>query len=321
MEEGIVVPQIDTNTSNKTNTPAPGVAALTGDNATDLAAIAREMGVTLDASGNVAKDATRAQQPQVTPTPVPAPAAPVNPAPVEVPPKFQNADGTPNAEKIEKSTKSVEEMLAYYKAKEREAQQVQNRVNNPVAAPQAVPVAPQAQGLQLSQFERQAAIDILNDAAALGIQMSEQQAILQARADIRMSEAKYAAERSLTEDLRREVAENRMTAELKDLMAADDGLLTPAVADRVLAIKQEMGLKTYREAYIQHLGQQAIAQRTGQVKTPIPTGSAVKAPPTPVGPVSRVIPTVNTANPHSMTNEQLEAEIRNLYPRYRGINR
>ncbi len=314
MELGEVIPQIDTN--GPSVNPDAAAMALTGDTATDLANIAKEMGVKLDASGNVAKVQTPAQ-PTVTPSPVPVVAAEKAVPATEVPAKFQNPDGTASVEKIEKSTKSVEEMLAYYKAKEREANQVQNRVNNPPPANQQ-PIPPQT--TQLSPLEISMAQDLINEHAAQGINLDQRTAIAQARVMARGLEAKHAAERSMTEDLRREVTEQRLTVELKDLMAADENLLTPAVADRVLAIKQERG-GTYREAYIQHLGEQEIAKRTGQVKTPIPTGQTVKAPPTPVGPVTRVQATVSANNPEAMTNDQLEAAVRAAFPRYRGINR
>ncbi len=249
---------------------------------------------------------------------VPVQAVPVQEQVTEVPVKFQNADGTPNAEKVEKSTADVLKGIEYYRAKEREFHQLQNKVNNaPQPAPQAVPQGP----AQLSPLEYQMAQDLLNEAAAQGVQLDQRLAIAQARVMARGLEAKHSAERSMTDDLRREMAESRMTNELKDLIDADPNLTTPAVADRVLSIKQQMGFKTYREAYIQHLGEEAIAQRTGQVKTPIPTGSTVKAPATPVGPVSRVQSTVVAKSPHEMTTAELEAAVRAEFPRYRGINR
>lgn len=308
------IPQINGN--GPSENPDAQALALTGNTAVDLANVAKELGVTLDAAGNVATEHTDAQPVAVTPTPrAPAQpqAAPVKTeAAADVPAKFQNADGTPNVEKIEKSTKSVEEMLAYYRAKEREAHQAQNRVNNP--APNApVTVAPQT--TQLSPLEYQMAQDLIAEHSAQGINLDQRSAIAQARVMARGLEAKHAAEANMTESLRREVGEQRMTAELKDLMAADQDLLTPEVADRVLAIKQaNPQMRSYREAYIQHLGEQAIAQRTGQVKTPTPTGQAAKAPPTPVGPVTRVQRTVDISNPHSMTTEQLEAEARKMFP-------
>ncbi len=287
--------------------------ALTGNTAADLAAVARELGVSLDQSGNVA-EAPTAQPATVTrnpPAPVqPQAAAPVVEAVVEIPPKFQNPDGTLNEPKLEKSTKSVEEMLAYYRTREREAQQAQNRVNNPPQAHQQ-PIQPQT--TQLSPLEMSMAQDLINEHAAQGITLDQRSAVAQARVMARGLEAKHAAERSMTDDLGREVTDLRMTAELKDLMAADENLLTPAVADRVLAIRKELG-GSYREAYIQHLGEEAIRQRTGQVKTPTPTGATVKAPPTPVAPVTRVQRTVDVSNPQSMTIEQLEAAAKTMYP-------
>lgn len=314
-----VVPQIDG--TNPTTTPDAAAMAITGNNAVDLANIAKEMGVTLDAKGNVTK-ANAAQPAVVTPSPVPTqPQAATPVVTSEVPAKFQNADGTVNEEKLVKSTKSVEEMLAYYRSKEREAQQVQNRVNNPPATPTA-PAHQANQPAQLTQLEISMANDLLAESAAYGAPISQGQAIAQARVMARGLEAKHAAELSITDDIRRELGENRMTLELKALMDADDTLLTPQVADRILEIRKENPrMQSYREAYIHHLGEQEIAKRTGQVKTPTPTGQVAKAPPTPIGPVSRVQSTVNLANPTSLSNEQLEAEIRKAYPRYRGINK
>ncbi len=302
------IPQID-GTQPLANPDAKALA-LTGDIATDLANVAKELGVPLDNRGNVVQGQV-AQPARVTPSPEPQQpqAANVEPNTTEVPAKFQNPDGTPNVEKIEKSTKSVEEMLAYYRSKEREAQQTQNRVNNPPTTP---PNA-QPQTNQLSPLEYQMAQDLINESAAQGLQLDHRQAIAQAKVMARGLEARHAAERSMTDDLRREVTEQRMTTELKDLMDADENLLTPAVADRVLAIKQERG-GTYREAYIQHLGEEAIRQRTGQVKTPTPTGQTAKAPPTPDGPVARVQRTVDISNPKAMTTEALEAEARKMFP-------
>lgn len=315
MEEGTVVPQIDATHGTLDNSQPAAVAALTGDNATDLANIAREMGVSLDASGNVAKEA-RAQQMPVTPPPVPAPAA-VVPAPVEVPPKFQNPDGTVNEAKVEKSTVDVLKGIEYYKAKEKEFHQLQNKVNNPAPQPQQV----QPHGAaQLSQLEISMAQDLINEHAAQGVTLDQRSAIAQARVMARGLEAKHAAELSITDSLRRDMAETRMTSELKDLIDADETLLTPAVADRVLAIRQEKG-GSYRDAYIQHLGEESIRQRTGQVKTPIPTGQAAKAPPTPVGPVSRVQSTVDLSKPQALSDADLEAAVRAAHPRYRGLNR
>lgn len=315
MEDGIVVPQIDTNDSNRSNTVAPAVAALTGNDLADVAAIAKELGVADPFAANQAQQPKPVAQPQVAPPPVVPQAAPKAET-VEVPPKFQNPDGTVNEAKLDKSKQSLAEKLAEFKAMEREYNQKQNKINNP---PQ-VPVQPQPlpqNPTQLSPLEYQMAQDLINESAAQGFTLDHRQAIAQARVMARGLEAKHAAEQSLFEELKRENADNRMTAELKDLIDADEGFLTKATAERVLAIRAEKG-GSYRDAYIQHLGEEAIRQRTGQVKTPIPTGQTVKAPPTPVGPVLRVQPAVSTANPHDLSNEQLEAEIRKIHPRFRG---
>lgn len=311
-----------------TRNPDAQAMALTGNTAVDLANIAREMGVTIDkTTGNVA-EVTQAQPAAVTRPPEPAQpqAAPVvTEAPaVEVPAKFQNPDGTVNEEKLVKSTKSIEDMIVYYKGKEREAQQAQNRVNNPPAAPvvQAQPLAPNA---PLSALERDMAQAIFDDARALGEPISEATAIRQARGQIRIADVQHKAAvdaaRNESADIRRELGESKMAVELQGLIEKDNSLLTPQVADRLIQIKAEKNLPNYREAYIHHLGEVEFQKRTGQVQTPTPTGPAAKAPPTPVGPVARVQRTVDTSNPQGMTTEALEAEVRKLYPTIKLGNR
>lgn len=312
------IPQVDG--AAPIQNPDAQALALTGNTAVDLANVAKELGVTLDANGNVAESAPVAQPEKTVPATPPEPvtrqpqAAPVTKEAVEVPAKFQNPDGTPNVEKVEKSTAEILKGIEYYKSKEREFHQLQNKVNNPA------PSQPQFQTnpAQLSPLEVKMAQDLIAEHAAQGITLDQRSAIAQARVMARGLEAKHEVERNMTEDLRREVSETRMTAELRDLIDADSELLTPAVADRVLAIKNERGYKTYREAYIQHLGEVAIAQRTGQVQTPNPTGQTAKAPPTPVRPVTRVLKTVDTSNPHAMTDDQIMAELKKINPSFRG---
>lgn len=334
MELGTVIPQIDSTEPSKN--PDAAALALTGDTATDLANIAKEMGVSLDKDGNVATSKTVAQPAVVTHSPAPTqPQAAQVPVVnevkpevnTEVPAKFQNPDGTLNEEKLNKSTKSAEEMIAYYRAKEREAQQIQNRVNNPAPVNQArqeqVPVQAQT---QLTPLEIQMANDLLTESANYGSPITQGQAIAQARVMARGLEAKHAAELNVTADLRAELEDGKRSRELQGLMDADRELMTPEMADRLWKIRQDnpeidKAQFPWRKAYIHHLGEQEIQRRSGQVKTPNPTGQAAQVPPTPVGPVTRVQPTVNLADPKSLTNEQLEEQIRKMYPRYRGINK
>lgn len=331
--EMIEVPQIDTSSPVPHGMADAKAMAITGNNNIDLANIAKEMGVTLDARGNVVENPAPAAQP--VPTPAPAPVAPA-PAPVQaadpkpvdttVPPKFLKPDGTVDEAKVEKSTKSVEEMIAHYRAKEREAQQLQNRVNNPPAQPQAAPqpvpqAAPQiAPNAPLNQLERDIATAIFQDAAAMGAPIAEGHAIALARAQIRVAEIKYAAEMDATKELRARVEDNERRRELQGLIDANPELLSAEMADTLWRVRQEnpwlnQAPEPWKAALIHLQGTQG---RAGQVQTPIPTGVTAKAPATPVTPVARVQPTVNLANPHSMTNEQLEAEIRKQFPRFRG---
>lgn len=318
--EQTMVPQIDATNPNPTP-DADAMALPNGSTMEQLQHVAKEMGITLDESGNVAG------QPKAQPVPAPVEAQQPNPqpqaaqppaTPVEVPPKFQNADGTVNEEKLQKSTTSLEDRIAYFKQKEREYQQTQNRVNNPPPAP--VQAQPQAfvppQGL--SPLEIQAAQDILADAQALGVKMTQAEAIVQARAQVRIAEARLNAEIQSTEDIRRELAESRMTQELSDLIKSDPSLLDQKVADAVLSIRQANPKMSYRDAFVHHLGQLELQKRTGQVQTPNPTGTTVRQPPTPVGPVTRVGPVVDVSNPKSLPDDVLLAEIRKIYPSFRN---
>ena len=316
--EQTMVPQIDASDPNPN--PDAAAMALTGNTTVDLQNIAKELGVQADAYGNVieatAQPAPVAEAPQVQPvaeTPAQPQAVEQPKTSVEVPKKFQNADGTPNVEKIEKATKSIEEMVAYYKAKEREGQQLQNKVNNPPAPQTAPPVVDQA-------LEIRVANDILTETDALvkqGYQPAQAQALAVARVQIGLQEARYKAEVSATDDIRRELGENRMATELQTLLNNDASLLTPEVADRLIAIRNGDPKISYRDAYIQHLGEVEFNKRSGQVKTPTPTGQAAKAPPTPVGPVTRVQQTTTPTDVRQMRDmplKDLEAEVRRQFP-------
>lgn len=324
-----VAAPVEIDGTNPTNTPDAAALAMTGDTMADLAAVAKEMGVPIDSNGNVVEAPAQsapvpAAQPQAPKPVAVAPAAPNQTAeqpatPVEVPEKFQNPDGTPNVEKIEKSTRSVEEALAYYKAKEREMSQAQNRVNNPPATQPVQPVAP---AQPLHPLEVQMANHLIQEAAAQGLQLDQRLAIAQAKVMAAGLEAKYDAELNATADIRREMQEAKMSQELGRLIDSDNSLVSPEVADRLIAIKQELGLKTFDKAYAVYLGEQEIKRRTQghtqQVLTPTPKGVTAKAPPTPVAPVARVQKSVDVSNPHSLSDADLLAEIRKIHPTFRG---
>jgi hypothetical protein len=326
-----MVPEIDG--SNPLTNPDAAAMALTGDTMTDLAAVAKEMGVALDNNGNVAEAPAQsapvpaAQAPTPKVSVQPAPAAPTQTAEqpattVEVPAKFQNEDGTPNVEKIIKAEENIDALIARYKAKEKEGQQLQNRVNNPAPAIQAAPAQPVAPQ-PLSPLEHQMAVDLINEAAAQGVQLDQRIAIAQAKVMAKGLEAKHSAELSITERLQAQFEDQRRTAELKTLIESDPDALSGGMADTLWKLRQEnpwlnQAPEPWKAALHYFRGTQGTAQ---QVVTPTPKGTTPKAPPTAVGPVARVQKTVDISDKRaiqSLDNATIEAEIRKLYPNFRG---
>lgn len=314
--ESEIVPVIPVSEANRN--PDSAAMSLTGDTNADLAAIAKEMGLPESAVQDVQhpeRITESNKRPQMPTAALPQVEVEAQP---EVPAKFQNPDGTVNVEKVEKSTKSAEEMIAYYKAKEREANQAMNRVNNP-PAPQPQSVQPNQ---PLTPLEYQMAQDLINEVAAQGIRIDEteqRRAIAQARVMARGLEAKHGAELSVTQELQRRLEDNERTRELQGMLDGDQNLLTPEMADKLWSIRQSnpwinQAPQPWQAAYVHYLGTQG---RAGQVQTPTPKGTTAKAPATPVGPVTRVLPTVTT-NPRQMTDAQLAAEIRKMHPGFRG---
>ena len=316
------VPQIDITNANPN--PDAAAMALTGDNRQDLAAIAKEMGVSLDADGNVV-EASVQPTPAQTPTPVKAvetaksQAAEQPKTEILIPAKFQKPDGTVDEKRLEKSSASLDEAIARYRAKEREFQQLQNKVNNPPPGQQHQAPA----SIPLSPLEVQIARDLIAESAALGAPLSEGHAIAQAKVMSRALEAKYAAEMDATSDLKRRIEDNERARELQGLIDGDPRLLTSEMVDALWNIRQSnpylnSAPEPWKAAYTFYLGQQT---RGGQVKTPTPTGQAAKAPPTPVGPVSRVGQFVNLGDRtalEALRTEQLEALVKQEFQGFRG---
>lgn len=334
MEQGMV-PQLDA--SYPTTNPDAAAMALTGNTMADLANVAKELGVTLGPDGNPVEAPAQsapvpaAQDPvqnivteQETPAPAAQQTAEQPTEPVKVPAKFQNEDGSPNVEKIAKAEQNIDAMIERYKAKEREAQQLQNRVNNPPLAQPVqtvqpiapVPVAPQP-------LELQVANDILTETQALinqGYQPAQAQALATARVQVKLQEARYQAEVSATADLRRQVEDTRRTQELKDMVEKDPALLSPEMVDTLWQVRQanpwlNNAPEPWKAALHFYRGSQGHAQ---PVTTPNPTGQTAKAPPTPVRPVARVQPAADLSKPQNLTDDQLVAEIRKVYPGFRN---
>lgn len=327
--EQTVIPQIDGTNPN----PNPDAVAmsLTGDTATDLQNIAKEMGVQLDPSGNVVGKApvavpTPAQQAQPAAQGQPAVTeqpAPQENQPVAVPPKFQNPDGTVNEANLDKSTRTLEERIAKFRELEKTHSQLQNKANNPQV--QEAVQQSQAPGFNvpLSPLEIQVARDLIASHNAVGLQLSDAQAIAQARVQVRLQEARLEAERSTTEQLRRRVEDNDRRVELQDLANNHPELMTDEMAEKLWAIRQanpeiNRSQTPWRDALIRHLGEMQLYGRASQVQTPNPTGLTAKAPPTPVGPVTRVLPQVDTKNPKNLSDDQLLAEIKKIHPNFRN---
>ena len=318
------VPEI--NVADATRTPDAAAMALTGNTATDLANIAKELGVSLDASGNVAP-AEAPTQPAPVLTPIPAQAQPQadgqpksDAIPAQIPAKFQNPDGTVNEQRLEKSTQSIDEAIARYRVKEREFAQLQNKVNNPIPQAQPQTQAP----AQLTAFEVQIAQDLLNESAAAGEPMRQAHAIAQARVMAKGLEAKYAAEMDATSDLRRRLEDNERSRELQGMIDGDASLMSADMVERLWAIRQEndylnKAKEPWKAAYTFFKGTQQTLG--GQVQTPNPTGQTAKAPPTPVGPVSRVQKSVNLesiADIKSLSDEELTALTKQAFPGLRA---
>lgn len=308
---------------------------MTGNDKTDLAAVAAEMGVGLNADGSVSevKPAEKAAEVATTATDavVTEPVAQTGPKKVEVPAKFQKEDGTVDVEKLQKSASNVDEMIERYRAKEREAQRLQNKLNNPPPVPVNVSQdqAPQQAQVQLTELEQHMAQDLVNEAAAQGLTLDVRLAIAQAKVMARGLEAKHSVELNATQDLRMRLEEQDRRTELQSMIDSDPELMSPQMVDTLWQIRQEnpgidRSVQPWKNAYIYHLGKQAIAQRTQQVKAPNPTGQTAKAPPTPVGPVARVERTVDLSDRkalNSLSLEELENQMRVNFKGYRGPRR
>lgn len=290
MEQGMI-PEV--NVSDAVQNPDAEAMKLTGDTMTDLQNIAKEMGVQLDASGEIAEKPLPVESPQesapvaqkVTEQPQPESQAEA-PAKVEVPEKFQNPDGTANTEKLAKAEESLDQVIARYKEKEKEFSRLQNRVNNPQAQEQpSVPKLPS----QLSPLEIQVAEDLIAESNALGKPMEQAHAIAQARVIAKIAEAKHRADADLVEDIRRRVEDTERTNELQTMFNNHPELREPGMVDKLVAIRNQYpevnaSRTPWRSAFLVQKGLESLSQ----VKTPTPKGGTAKAPATPVSPVSRI---------------------------------
>lgn len=331
------VPQVNAGT-DASKTPDAQALSLPDNTQEALQQVAKEMGVSLDADGNVADAAPPqpevpdrvmpgAKRPQMPPAGKPQ--TPVDqaegqpPTDTDVPAKFQNPDGSANVEKLEKSSLSLDQAIAAYKAKEKEFQTLQNRVNNP---PQQIPQGNQTptqtpQQAQLSPLEIQMAQDLMAEAAAQGQQMHQAYAIAQARVMARGLQARYNAELNATEDLRQRLESHERTRELQSMIEADPTLASPEMAKTLWEIRQNnphinQAPEPWKAAYIHYRGTQGFAQ---QVQMPTPKGSTER-PQVPVDPVTRVTSNGDLKDRFSMekaSDKDLEAAAKKAFPHLR----
>lgn len=313
-------------------TPFADSIQLTGDTAKDLAAIAKEQGLEgvtdVNASGEIVQQAPT-QPVQQQPQAVEQPAQAIQTAPQEVPQqtkvpdKFLTPDGKVDVPKLQKSEENVDAMIARYRAKEREAQQLQNRVNNPQPQ-QAIPMQQvQQQSMHpqmLTPLEIQMAQDLIMESRSFGQEMPQAQAIALARVQARALSARYEADNQRSSELSRRLEESERSRELQGLIEKDPELLSPGMEDKLWQIRQDKpwlnnSPTPWTEAYYVYRGMNPKGH-AGQVSTPTPMRPTV--PQVPVGPVTRVQPKADVSNPASLSNEQLIAEIRKIHPGFRG---
>lgn len=300
-------------------TPPPAIPEFTGKPGNinnDLQALAEEMAVNERAHKAKSEALVNAPiEPKAVEPEQPA-TAPVTP----VPDKFVDAEGKPDTAKIEKSTLHAEEAYQKYQEIERKLRQKQNEVAAlKIGAP--VPVAPvQApQNFQLSPFEIQVAQDLINEAAALGYQMPQAQAIAQAKVQVRLMEAKHSAEINMTQDLRNRLDEQDRRKELEGIKENDPWVLSPEGIETLSRIREtrphvNASNTPWTAAYREHLADQVLSQRlSGQVQTPTPTAKTVKAPPTPVNAAPRVVQP-SSPDISKMSSDEISQYVRSLSP-------
>ena len=258
------------------------------------------------------------EQPQPETTKAPA-TAPVT----EVPEKFKNPDGTIAEEKVVKSAAHAEQALAKALELERKLRQQQNtnaalQRGAPVPAVPTPPAAVPA-NIPLTPLEIQVAQDLINESAALGLQLDQRAAIAQARVQVRLMEAKHSAEVSMTESLRVKLEEQDRRRELEMIAKDDPWILSPEGIDALSKIREQFphinsSVAPWSEAYDKHLALEAKKQRlAGQVPNPTPTARAAQLPATPVQAAPRVVvkaqPEFDT---RGKTSEQISAYVASL---------
>lgn len=249
--------------------------------------------------------------PAVPETPVPAqpvqPQAAVTPPATEaVPEKFQNPDGTPNAEKVEKSLINVDKALETYRQKEKELRQLQNNVHRMTVAPPApatpAPAAPQPEAPQ--DLEALINADLAANPQNAGRVLAKWAGAIQASA----------VQQALggVESLKEQVEAQELRREMESMGKADPWLLTEEGPRELFRIRQEnphlnQARQPWREAYKTYLGEQEMKQRLGsQVTMPTPKGTT--APVAPAVPTNRA-PSSPQLTPGKVSKDEINAHL------------
>ena len=230
-----------------------------------------------------------------------------------VPDKFKAADGSLDASKVEKSTVDAEAALAKYTALEKVLRQKMNdanRLSKQTITPDVAPSPAVANQGQLTAFETQVANDIFSQGG-----FTEQQAISLARVQVKMTEARYNAEASLTETLRAKLEDQERRSELEVIAKYDQSVLTPEGFEALSKIRESkpwinQSPKPWTEAYDYYLADQTKKQRQTGTVLPTPTGLTAKAPPTPVGPAPRAVVQTNALDMTSQAS--IDAHVKGL---------
>ena len=298
-------------------TPSTELSFKAGDLQSDLAKLAAETGIVKpDTQTQPVAEQVRAVEPE---QPATAPATPV-------PDKFKNADGTVNEEKVEKSLKSAEERIANldkFLAKEKEMRQKESEARS-ISKPQAQQTQP-AQQIQantpLTPFEHAMAQDLINRAAAQGLQLDHRLAIAQAQVMAQGFEAKHAAELSVTQQIRERLEIQDRTTEIERIAKDDEWVLSDEGFKALVSIRERYphvnaSNTPWAAAYDQHLANQAKAQRlSGQVLNPTPQAKTAKAPPTPVNAVQRAVVKPSEPDMSNWSADQISRHAASLGPK------
>lgn len=255
-------------------------------------------------------------QPTASETPTVEPEQPATAPATPVPEKFKAPDGSIDEAKVQKSTLAAEDALQKYLEKERQLRMKQNEVaalqrGQPVPTPPAAVPA----NVQLSPLEIQVAQDMINEAASLGHQLPQAQAIAQARVMVKMMEAKHTAELSMTEQLRQRIEDQDRRRELEAIAKYDPSVFSPEGIEALSKIRQEnpwvnQAPNPWQVAHDLNVANQAKMQRLNGTVTPTPTGMTAKAPPTPVNPAPRAI--VQPTGPDLSSKEKIDAHVASL---------